>query len=280
MLLLAVGCATPPPRSTSPSPVGSIPSARPAPPFAAAGAGGPSAEEWQNARQVAIPGAEALGCEASELAEWIRLVCRGPSFFAARPSGVTLHTPHSAESAFATVSDGVVSVVARFREGTNISASFVWDTAIFRLSASWPEGAARPVPFGRFIGAPERSAEAILRAACACEPRTLPDTGVDAFGCRPGEATMEAGSGWPPSCIRHLTGSGGCDEMNVCLTSEPNHFNVCGEGEILTGGHPFTQCETECSASLPCPDGFDCKASTVMGEDTLVPGPTVCGTRD
>lgn len=224
----------------------------------------PAAEAWRRAEKVELSGAPALGCGGASIAGWLRVECPRRSFFGAELASITLHRAPPGGRVVGEV------LLTPFAEGARVEASFVWKNEdVFRFEA-------RPGSRSGFPAAPAGEAKTILEAMCRCEPRSVPSGGLGEFGCRADPHRLDAGSGWPAACVRHVSEGADCDDMNVCLTMEPNHYRICGAGEVLTGGHPFRVCRVACDASAPCPAGFDCTPSEQMAESGLVPGPEIC----
>lgn len=257
-----------------------------------AGARPPSPAAFESGRLLSVSGAPALGCEARAVGDWVQLSCSGLSYFGAFPWHVSamsrvgsgpLTDAQKVTARKAVKRDqrmGHVSIVWRHTPGTQVDAAFVWFPHMVRFRATRPavpdQGVELPTALGEFVGAPHGTAPELIRAVCACPPRTAPLRLLKGYTCLGHTLDSDSLDAWDPACLRHMQGADACQNMNECLTLEPSSFKACGADEVKSGGHPTTGCYKACSGELECPEHFECRATEAMVADGLAPGPTAC----
>jgi len=138
--------------------------------------GRPSAEEWAKGQAGNIERATELGCQVTQIREWVRIAC-GPKtakgarivdiavFLECENSSCTTHP----ERAYMQRGQRILEVP--LLEGYEIKASFVWEDRAEDLRLRWPKGAAKPTKLGEFTTDPDIAAATLrpqLRAMDCC----------------------------------------------------------------------------------------------------------------
>lgn len=124
-----------------------------------AGSAIPTPDEWKGAPEVRVTGSSALGCETKRVREWLGVFCRKPNdsggtaVKVTRKKFETLHKDGPAEQRKDVQLDsteGNVSLVARYVEGTDVEATFTWTDKEKVLVLWWPVGKPEPLYLGTF----------------------------------------------------------------------------------------------------------------------------------
>lgn len=111
----------------------------------------PSVEGWDEARVVAVGGADALGCEPKMVREWLRVSCREKNARGGTPSSVVVDAGGQYDT-YTYANLGVASIVTAMIPGTDLRVTFVWSDGSRRvLHARWDRGAPRPVEMASFL---------------------------------------------------------------------------------------------------------------------------------
>lgn len=279
--------------ATAPEPASGEVTTAPVSAQAAQAAEPPSAAAFEGGRLLTVAGAPALGCEARAVGDWVRLSCSGLSYFGALPWHVSAMS-HVGDAPLTDAQKinarnlvkreqrmGHVSIVWRHAPGTQVDAAFSWFPHMLRFRAKRPaggpdQGVELPTALGEFVGAPAGTAPELIRAVCACPPRSAPSMLLKGYSCGSPSVDDESSYPWDPACLRHMQGADACQNMNECLTLEPSSFKACASDEVKSGGHPMTSCYKACSRERECPEHFECRATEAMTDEGLAPGPTAC----
>ncbi|MCA9643353.1 MAG: hypothetical protein KC492_21790 [Myxococcales bacterium] len=219
----------------------------------------PSAADFDQGKRLELAGGPALGCEARQAGDWVRVRCGELSYFGTPAWRASVDKASSGIQPKVTGGMGQLQLVWRFTEGSKLDASFVWFPHLVRLHSEWPKGSPRPLAVARFFGVPQRSAAELIQAACACPPRLAPGLILKSHGISCASPMID-GDGvdpWEPECLRGL--ETGCQEFNECLTHEPSGYRECIDDEHATGLGPFTSCHKKCDETRKCPSGFSCE---------------------
>ncbi|MGE0326217.1 MAG: hypothetical protein AB7S68_28070 [Polyangiaceae bacterium] len=239
-------------------------------PSAESKAAEPTDSDFDQGAQLELAGGPALGCEARQAGDWVRVRCTGLSYFGTPVWRASVDSASEGIQAKASGEMGRVQLVWRFTEGSKLDASFTWFPYLVRLHATWPKGGSRPVAVARFANVPQRSAAELIKAACDCPPRLTPGLILATHGisCDSPSADADGSDAWEPECLRGL--ETGCQEFVECQTREPSGYRECAEDEHATGVGPFISCHKKCDDTKRCPAGFTCEDAyeqNPMGEE-------------
>lgn len=107
----------------------------------------PTVAEWEAAPAARVTGAEAVGCSARSVREWLRVSCRGKPARLGAPTSIEI-TSGGRTDTYRFAKGGVTSIVTPFVAGARVEAELGWQRGHRTLYLSWPAGSAAPAVAG------------------------------------------------------------------------------------------------------------------------------------
>ncbi|MBL8742944.1 MAG: hypothetical protein JNK04_17670 [Myxococcales bacterium] len=142
----------PKPTETAPAPAPTPTPTQTAPAAPAARSPKPADADWDTptATTATIVGGTPIGCEAKEIKEWVRVVCKGADATRGTPSAVIIDEGAVENETFATATQGTATLIYSYIEGRNVKATFAWTKEKRGYTAEWVQGQAKPSSRGVF----------------------------------------------------------------------------------------------------------------------------------
>lgn len=109
----------------------------------------PTVAEWDQAAEIDVTGAKALGCETKMVREWLRVSCRDTNDTGGKPTNVELVKGGKVDT-YRYVKGAITSLVTPFVVGVHTEARFSWSDKARTLVVTWPDGAPRPATVAAF----------------------------------------------------------------------------------------------------------------------------------
>jgi hypothetical protein len=106
--------------------------------------GVPKPEAWSAAKEIAVSGSDAHGCETKQLREFIRVVCRPNTVTGKALSASWDPFTVYAASSYAVAGEGAAVLLSRYVEGTAAKAAIRWERTTATLLLEWPQGQKEP----------------------------------------------------------------------------------------------------------------------------------------
>jgi len=202
----------------------------------------PEDKDWELAGVATIVGGTPIGCEAKEIKEWVRVLCKGVDVTRGTPSAVIIDDGAVENETFATATQGTATLIYSYIEGRNLKATFAWTREKRGYTAEWVQGTAKPASRGVFNPTAEK----------------LEDTTPNAFAieCRSDAA---------------------CGAGRKCCAGIGAHCRTSCTGNL---GRQVCTSDAECRRELPNANNPQCRQTNSFGLRTCQAGPTVVRPKD
>lgn len=156
----------PKPTETAPAPAPTPTPTQPAPAAPAARTLKPADTDWDlpSTATATIVGGTPIGCEAKEIKEWVRVLCKGVDATRGTPSAVIIDEGAVENETFASATQGTATLIYSYIEGRNVKATFAWTKEKRGYTAEWVQGQAKPASRGVFNPTAEKLEDTTVNA--------------------------------------------------------------------------------------------------------------------
>jgi hypothetical protein len=229
------------PTSEAPKPTETAPAPTPAPtapPAPAARTPKPADTDWDLATTATatIVGGTPIGCEAKEIKEWVRVLCKGVDATRGTPSAVIIDEGAVDNETFATATQGSTTLIYSYIEGRNVKATFAWTKEKRGYTAEWIQGQAKPASRGVFAPTAEKledttpnafAIECRSDAACGAGRKCCAGIGAHCRTSCTGNTARQVCTS-DAECRRELPGA----RNPVCRFAGSSGLRVCQAGPV------------------------------------------------